>query len=143
MLAFVTPFTRIVPIWLAAPVGDGQQRIAGSADRAFGHTRGKISRGDTQCAQIDPVLGGRCAARGIEAVDDVGAEIGRVVDNRVEAAADVDGIVAGIADDRVVIVAAGDGVVAEPAVDQVVAVAAVQGIRPCPAKDLVGLRHCR
>ena len=112
---------------------DGDERVA--ADWSIRTRGGEVRRRDAEPAEIDAILGRRRAARGVEAVDDVGAEAGGVVDDRVDAAADIDGVVAGTADDRVVVVAAVERVVAVAAVEQVVAVIAVERVVAPPPKS--------
>ena len=104
------------------------------------HAGCEIGRSDAETAEIDAVLGRRRAAVGVEAVDDVVAEAGGVVDEGVEATADVDRVIAATADDRVVVViaAAEMRVVAGTAIDHVVAVIAVEGVVTGTAEQLVG-----
>ena len=127
-----------------AVLADGDQRVVAARPSDLERRAGREVGGrDAEAAEVDPVLVGRGAAGGVEAVDDVVAEADGVVDDGVDAAADVDGVVAGAADDGVVVVAAVERVVAVAAVEQVVAVIAVERVVAAAAEELVGARRCR
>src|SRR5690606_2584753 len=96
----------------ATGIADGD---AGIIDRAVldvlhldtgGGRSADIGGGEAKAAEIDQVLIGRRAARGVEADDTVIAEASGVIDDAVETAAHIDDVVASAADDGVIIVAA-------------------------------------